>query len=209
MDHPAIGIDLGTTYSCVAIYENDRPEVIVNDQGNRTTPSCIAFTPSERLVGDAAFNQILRNPHNTIFDIKRIIGRRFLDPEIQKDMRHWPFKVINHYDLPYVQIHTNTPHVNYSAEELSGMILTKMRNIAQEYVGSVVQRVVITVPAYFNASQRKATRNAGELANLDILQLVNEPTAAAIAYGLHRKSMESVCVLYASCMRREPYWCTI
>ena len=183
-----IGIDLGTTYSCVAVWQNDRVEVIANDQGNRTTPSYVAFTDSERLIGDAAKNQVAMNPHNTVFDVKRLIGRRFADPEVQADMKHWPFKVIDKGGKPVIEVEYKGEKKTFTPEEISSMILTKMRETAEAYLGQPTKNAVITVPAYFNDSQRQATKDAGLIAGLNVLRIINEPTAAAIAYGLDKKT---------------------
>ncbi|ORX80116.1 70 kDa heat shock protein 3 [Anaeromyces robustus] len=184
----SIGIDLGTTYSCVGVWQNDRVEIIPNDQGNRTTPSFVAFTDSERLIGDAAKNQAAMNPTNTVFDAKRLIGRRFNDPEVQSDMKHWPFKVIEKSSKPYIQVQYKGETKDFTAEEISSMVLTKMKDTAEAYLGDKVTNAVITVPAYFNDSQRQATKDAGLIAGLNVLRIINEPTAAAIAYGLDKKS---------------------
>ncbi|KAM1708259.1 hypothetical protein TB1_001325 [Malus domestica] len=184
-----IGIDLGTTYSCVAVWQNDHVEIIVNDQGNRTTPSYVAFTNTERLIGDGAFNQGIKNPTNTIFDAKRIIGRRFTDECVQNDIKHWPFKVIGGpSDKPMIVVTYKGVEKQFAAEEISSMILVKMREIAEAYLGSTVKNSVITVPAYFTDSQRQATKEAGATAGLNVMRIINEPTAAAIAYGLDRKA---------------------
>ncbi|KAI5346406.1 hypothetical protein L3X38_014285 [Prunus dulcis] len=188
-DNHAIGIDLGTTYSCVAVWQHDRVEVIVNDQGNRTTPSYVAFTDTDRFIGDAAFNQVLKNPVNTIFEAKRLIGRRFSDECVQNDMKHWPFKVVEGpAEKPMFVVTHKGVEKQFAAEEISSMVLVKMREIAEAYLGSTVKNAVITVPAYFNDSQRQATKNAGATAGLNVMRIINEPTAAAIAYGLDRKS---------------------
>ena len=184
----AIGIDLGTTYSCVAVWQNDRVEVIANDQGNRTTPSYVAFTDTERLIGDAAKNQVAMNPHNTVFDAKRLIGRKFEDPEVQADMKHWPFTVVARDGKPVIQVEYKGEKKTFTPEEISAMVLTKMREIAEAYLGGTVKDAVITVPAYYNDSQRQATKDAGVIAGLNVLRIINEPTAAAIAYGLDKKS---------------------
>ncbi|KAM1819683.1 hypothetical protein ACFX15_001241 [Malus domestica] len=185
----AIGIDLGTTYSCVAVWQYDHVEIIVNDQGNRITPSYVAFTNTERLIGDGAFNQVIKNPTNTIFDAKRMIGRRFTDECVQNDIKHWPFKVIGGLsDKPMIVVTYKGVEKQFAAEEISSMILVKMRGIAEAYLGSTVKNSVITVPAYFNDSQRQATKKAGATAGLNVMRIINEPTAAAIAYGLDRKA---------------------
>merc|ERR1712188_271439 len=185
---PALGIDLGTTYSCVGIWQNDRVEIIANDQGNRTTPSYVAFTDTERLIGDAAKNQCAMNPINTIFDAKRLIGRKYTDPVVQSDMKHWPFKLISgDGDIPRIQVQYKGEEKTFSAEEISSMVLIKMKETAEAFVGKDVKDVVVTVPAYFNDSQRQATKDAGAIAGLNVLRIINEPTAAAIAYGLDQR----------------------
>ncbi|BEJ14327.1 hypothetical protein CspHIS471_0400940 [Cutaneotrichosporon sp. HIS471] len=184
----AIGIDLGTTYSCVAVWQHDRVEIIANDQGNRTTPSYVAFTDSERLIGDAAKNQVAMNPYNTVFDAKRLIGRKFDDAEVQSDMKHWPFKVISKAGKPFIQVEYRGEEKTFSPEEISSMVLIKMKETAEAYLGGTVTKAVVTVPAYFNDSQRQATKDAGTIAGLEVLRIINEPTAAAIAYGLDKKS---------------------
>ncbi|KAI8351519.1 hsp71-like protein [Blakeslea trispora] len=191
----AVGIDLGTTYSCVGVWQNDRVEIIANDQGNRTTPSYVAFTDNERLVGDAAKNQVAMNPYNTIFDAKRMIGRRFDDAEIQADMKHWPFKVINKDGKPYLQVEYKGENKVFSPEEISAMVLGKMKETSEAYLGKKVDSAVITVPAYFNDSQRQATKDAGTISGLNVLRIINEPTAAAIAYGLDKKGKQETNVL--------------
>ncbi|KAK3489847.1 heat shock protein 70 [Neurospora hispaniola] len=184
---PAVGIDLGTTYSCVGVFREDRCEIIANDQGNRTTPSFVAFTDTERLVGDAAKNQVAMNPANTVFDAKRLIGRKFSDPEVQADMKHFPFKVIDRGGKPVIQVEFKGETKVFTPEEISAMILQKMKETAEAYLGGTVNNAVITVPAYFNDSQRQATKDAGLIAGLNVLRIINEPTAAAIAYGLDKK----------------------
>ncbi|XP_030470948.1 heat shock 70 kDa protein [Syzygium oleosum] len=189
MASKAIGIDLGTTYSCVGVWQNDRIEIIANDQGNRTTPSYVAFTDTERLIGDAAKNQVAMNPHNTVFDAKRLIGRRFSDPSVQADMKHWPFRVVpGPSDKPMIVVTYKGEDKQFSAEEISSMVLTKMKEIAEAFLGHPIKNAVITVPAYFNDSQRQATKDAGAIAGLNVLRIINEPTAAAIAYGLDKKA---------------------
>jgi len=184
----AIGIDLGTTYSCVGVWKNDGVEIIANDQGNRTTPSYVAFTESERLIGDAGKNQVARNPENTVFDAKRLIGRKFADPVVQSDIKLWPFKVIpGAGDKPMIVVTSQGEEKRFHAEEISAMVLTKMKETAEAFLGNKLNDVVITVPAYFNDSQRQATKYAGTIAGLNVLRIINEPTAAAIAYGLDKK----------------------
>lgn len=184
---PAIGIDLGTTYSCVGVFQHGKVEIIANDQGNRTTPSYVAFTDTERLIGDAAKNQVAMNPSNTVFDAKRLIGRRFDDASVQSDMKHWPFNVINDAGKPKIQVDYKGETKSFFPEEISSMVLTKMKEIAEAYLGKPVTNAVVTVPAYFNDSQRQATKDAGTIAGLNVLRIINEPTAAAIAYGLDKK----------------------
>jgi len=183
----AVGIDLGTTYSCVGVWQNDRVEIIANDQGNRTTPSYVAFTDSERLIGDAAKNQVAMNPINSVFDAKRLIGRRFNDVEVQSDMKHWPFKVVDVGGKPVIQAEYKGETKKFTPEEISSMVLLKMKETAEAYLGGDVKDAVVTVPAYFNDSQRQATKDAGTIAGLNVLRIINEPTAAAIAYGLDKK----------------------
>nr|KAG5693386.1 hypothetical protein BaRGS_015673 [Batillaria attramentaria] len=183
---PAIGIDLGTTYSCVGVFRQGQVEIIANDQGQRTTPSYVAFTDTERLVGDAAKNQAAMNPENTVFDAKRLIGRRFTDSTVQKDMKHWPFKVVNDGGKPKVQVTYKGETKTLAPEEVSSMVLNKMRETAEAFLGQKVTDAVITVPAYFNDSQRQATKDAGAIAGLNVLRIINEPTAAALAYGLDK-----------------------
>jgi heat shock protein 1/8 len=180
----AIGIDLGTTYSCVGIWKNGQCEIIANDQGMRTTPSYVAFTDSERLIGNAAKNQASQNPENTIFDAKRLIGRIYNDQSTQNDIKHFPFKVIDKNNKPIIQANYKGEVKDFQPEEISSMILTKMKETAESYIGESVDSAVITVPAYFNDAQRQSTKDAGAIAGLNVLRIINEPTAAAIAYGL-------------------------
>ncbi|EUB57021.1 Heat shock cognate protein [Echinococcus granulosus] len=184
---PAIGIDLGTTFSCVGVFQNGKVEIIANDQGHRITPSYVAFTDKERLVGEAAKNQATLNPTNTVFDAKRLIGRHFNDVEVQDDMRRWPFKVVNSAGKPKIEVEFRNETKKFIAEEISSMVLLKMKETAEAFLGTKVTDAVITVPAYFNDRQRQATIDAGKIAGLNVLRIVNEPTAAAIAYGLDKR----------------------
>ncbi len=183
---PAIGIDLGTTYSCVGVWQNNHVEIIANDQGNRTTPSYVSFTDDERLIGDGAKAVAAGNPTNTVFDAKRLIGRKFADSQVQSDMKHWPFKVVEDSasGKPKIQVVAKGETKQFTPEEISAMVLTKMKQTAESYLGATVKDAVITVPAYFNDSQRQATKDAGLIAGLNVLRIINEPTAAALAYGL-------------------------
>ncbi len=185
----AVGIDLGTTYSCVGVFRHNRVDIIANDMGNRTTPSYVAFTDEERLVGDAAKNQAAMNPTNTVFDAKRMIGRKFSDPIVQKDMQHWPFKVVRgDADRPRIQVQWKGETKQFYPEEISAMVLGKMKEVAETQLTEKVTDAVVTVPAYFNDGQRQATKDAGVIAGLNVLRIINEPTAAAIAFGLNEKS---------------------
>ena len=184
----AIGIDLGTTYSCVGVWQNDRVEIIANDQGNRTTPSYVGFTETERMVGDAAKNQAAMNPLNTVFDAKRLIGRRFSDKQVQSDLKTFSYNVIGKDDKPIIKVNHKNEDKEFQPEEISAMVLTKMKEIAESYLGKKVKNAVVTVPAYFNDAQRASTKDAGAIAGLNIIRIINEPTSAAIAYGLDKKS---------------------
>ena len=190
-----IGIDLGTTYSCVGVMQHGRVEILANDQGNRITPSYVAFKDGERLVGDAAKNQAASNVENTIFDIKRIIGLKFRDSSVQKDIRRFPFTVVEKDSKPVVQVNFDGEKT-FTPEEISAMVLGKMKQIAEDYLGEKVTHAVVTVPAYFNDAQRQATKDAGTIAGLTVLRVVNEPTAAAIAYGLDRTDGERQIIVY-------------
>lgn len=184
----SIGIDLGTTYSCVGIWQNDRVEIIANDQGNRTTPSYVAFNDTERLIGDAAKNQAASNPINTVFDAKRLIGRKMNEASVKSDLKHFPFEVIpDENDKPQIQVKYQGVMRRFAPEEISSMVLVKMKEISEAYLGKDVTNAVITVPAYFNDAQRQATKDAGSIAGLNVQRIINEPTAAAIAYGLDKK----------------------
>lgn len=192
---PVIGIDLGTTYSCVGIYRNGSVEIIANDQGNKTTPSYVSFTDTERLLGESAKNQASQNPVNTIFDAKRLIGRKFSDPGLQADLKHFPFKVVNGGDdKPFIEVEYLNEIKRFSPEEISSMVLLKMKQTAEEFLGEPIKQAVVTVPAYFNDSQRQATKDAGTIAGLNVIRIINEPTAAAIAYGLGKKGEKTILI---------------
>jgi len=196
----AIGIDLGTTYSCVGVWQNDRVEIIANDQGNRTTPSYVSFTNEERLVGDAAKQLAANNPMNTIFDAKRLLGRRLTDSTVVSDRKLWPFKVIDGGEgKPKLEVEFKGETKQFLPEEISAMVLTKMKTTAEAFLGQTVKSAVITVPAYFNDAQRQATKDAGAIAGLNVLRIINEPTAAAIAYGLDKLGEKAKNVLIFDC----------
>jgi len=185
-----IGIDLGTTYSCVGVFKNGNVDIIANDQGNRITPSYVAWADGERLVGDAAKNQATINPENTVFDVKRLIGRNYKDKSVQADKKLFPFKITNKKGKPYVQVAVNGVAKQFAPEEVSSMILQKMRSTAESYLDKEIKNAVVTVPAYFNDAQRQATKDAGTISGLNVERIINEPTAAAIAYGLDKKGGE-------------------
>jgi len=186
-----IGIDLGTTYSCVGVFKNGRVEIIANDQGNRITPSYVAWTDEgERLIGDAAKNQATINPENTVFDVKRLIGRKFGDKSVQADKKLFPFKIVAKGDKPYVEVKLDGKDRQFAPEEVSAMVLVKMKEIAESFLGKEIQHAVVTVPAYFNDAQRQATKDAGTISGMSVQRIINEPTAAAIAYGLDKKGGE-------------------
>lgn len=192
----AIGIDLGTTYSCVGVWQNDRVEIVPNDQGNRTTPSYVAFTDSERMIGDAAKNQTAMNPKNTVFDAKRLIGRKFSDQKVQEDIKDLSYKVVSgKSDKAVVEVEFKGDTKRFEPEEISSMVLTKMKETAETFLGKPVTDAVVTVPAYFNDSQRQATKDAASIAGLNCLRIINEPTAAAIAYGLDKDKSKEMNVL--------------
>jgi heat shock 70kDa protein 1/2/6/8 len=196
---PAIGIDLGTTYSCVGVYKNGNVEIIPNDQGNRTTPSYVSFTENERLIGEPAKNGASQNPNNTVYDVKRLIGREYNDSTIQNDKRTLSYDIINKNKKPHIQVKYKNELKEFSPEEISAMVLCKMKEVAENYLGEEVKDAVVTVPAYFNDSQRQATKDAGRIAGLNILRIINEPTAAAIAYGLEKKCKSEKNVLIFDC----------
>jgi len=192
---PVIGIDLGTTYSCVGVFKNGRVEIIANDLGNRITPSWVSFTETERLIGEAAKNQGASNPENTVFDVKRLIGRKFNDAEVVRDRKLYPYKIVEREGKPYVQVTYKGETKTFSPEEVSAMILTKMKETAEAYLGKKVTNAVVTCPAYFNDAQRQATKDAGTISGLNVLRIINEPTAAAIAYGLDAGSKKEKNIL--------------
>ena len=196
----AIGIDLGTTYSCVGVWQGDHVEIIANDQGNRTTPSYVSFNGDERVIGDGAKTLAASNPRNTIFDAKRLIGRRFDDSHVQSDMKLWPFSVKEgRGGKPVVSVDYKGEQKDFLPEEISAMVLQKMKQTAESFLGKEVKDAVITVPAYFNDSQRQATKDAGIIAGLNVLRIINEPTAAALAYGLDKKSTGEKNIIIFDC----------
>jgi heat shock protein 5 len=194
IDGPVIGIDLGTTYSCVGIYKNGRVEIIPNDQGNRITPSYVAFTEDERLIGEAAKTQATINPAQTLFDVKRLIGRKYDEKSVQSDKKLLPFDIVNKGGKPMISVKVKGETKQLMPEEVSSMVLTKMKETAEQYLGKEVKHAVITVPAYFNDAQRQATKDAGTISGMEVLRIINEPTAAAIAYGLDKKTEKNILV---------------
>lgn len=193
---PVIGIDLGTTYSCVGVYKNGAVEIIPNELGSRITPSIVAFTDEERLVGEAAKNLSNPNPESVVYDVKRLIGRKFSDKEVQEDAKFLPYIIDNKDGKPVIRAQVRGENKFFYPEEVSAMILTKMKNIAENYLGTTVTNAVVTVPAYFNDSQRQATKDAGTISGLNVLRIINEPTAAAMAYGLDKKEQEKTILVY-------------
>jgi len=193
---PIIGIDLGTTYSVVGVFRNGKVDIIPNDQGNRITPSYVAFTETERLVGDSAKNQLASNPLNTLFDSKRLIGRKYSDPAVQKDLKVWPFEVENKKGKPYMKVQYKNQEHTFAPEEVSAMVLQKMKQIAEDYIGEPIKEAVITVPAYFDDTQRQSTKDAGTIAGLEVKRIINEPTSAAISYGLDKSGNEMNILVY-------------
>ena len=193
-DCPIIGIDLGTTYSCVGIFKNSQVEVIPNELGNRITPSVVSFTDQERLIGEAAKNQASMNPSRTVYDVKRLIGRRYSDTTVQYDKKYLPYDIVDKEGKPYISITSNNENKVYAPEEISAMILTKMKEIAESYSGKKIKNAIVTVPAYFNDAQRQATKDSGIIAGLNVVRVLNEPTAAAIAYGLDKQEEQNILV---------------
>ena len=193
---PVIGIDLGTTYSCVGVFKNGQVEIIPNELGSRITPSVVSFTDEERHVGESAKNQAQIYPERTIYDVKRLIGRKFNDKEVQEDAKFLPYKIVNRDGKPVIQALVKGETKEMQVEEISAMVLTKMKNIAENYLGTTVTHAVVTVPAYFNDSQRQATKDAGAISGLNVLRIINEPTAAAMAYGLDKKDQEKTILVY-------------
>lgn len=199
MSSIAIGIDLGTTFSAVGYYNQGHVEIIANDQGNRTTPSYVSFTDTERLIGDAARNNAVQNPINTVYEIKRLMGLNYDDKTVQSDLKYFNYNVINRNNKPIVQVQFMDQQKDFSPEEISAMILTKMRSIAEDFLGQKIVNAVITVPAWFSDAQRQATKDAGVIAGLNVLRIINEPTAAAIAYGLDKCENQCKHVLIFDC----------
>jgi len=197
---PAIGIDLGTTTSISAIWKNGRVEIIPNDQGNRITPSYVAFTETERLVGDAAKNQANVNPKNTVYDVKRMIGRKFSDKNVQEAMKLWSYDVVDDgNDKPQIKVQFKNEEKRFYPEEISAMVLGYMKEIAETYLGEKVTDAIITVPAYFGDSMRLATKDAASIAGLNVLRIINEPTASALCYGMDNKDAKERNILVFDC----------
>ena len=192
----AVGIDLGTSMSCVGVYSDGKVEIIANDQGNRITPSMVTFTTEERLIGDAARTLAASNAKNTVYDAKRLIGRNYDDKCIESDKKHFSYNIINKNNKPIIEVEYKNETKHFTPEEISSMVLTKMKEIAESYLGDKVNDVVITVPAYFNDAQRQATKDAGAIAGVNVLRIINEPTAAAIAYGLDKKGKASNVLIF-------------
>jgi heat shock protein 1/8 len=195
----AIGIDLGTVNSCVGVWQNGKVDIIANECGNRITPSYVSFTAEERLVGDPAKSSTASNPRNTIYEAKRLIGKKFQDPNVQSDIKNFSYKVIDRDDKPTIEVEFRNEQKFFTPEEIGSMILLKMKEVAESYVGEKITDAVITVPAYFNDSQRQATKDAGAIAGLNVLRIINEPTAAAIAYGLDKQTETAHNVLIVDC----------
>ena len=196
IEEPVIGIDLGTTFSCVGVYQGGRVEIITNDQGNRITPSYVAFADDERLVGESAKNQATINPASTLFDVKRLIGRKFSDKTVQQDKKLLPYDIIDKGGKPHIRVKVGEEEKVFAPEQVSAMVLGKMKEIAESYLGKEVKNAVVTVPAYFNDAQRQATKDAGTIAGLNVVRVINEPTAAAIAYGMDKKGGEKNVLVY-------------
>lgn len=195
---PVVGIDLGTTYSCVGVFQNGKVEIISNDQGNRITPSYVAFgaESGERLVGDAAKNQATINPENTIFDVKRLIGRQYSDTTVQADKKLVPYNIVSNDNKPMIRVHQGEKVMTFAPEEISAMVLGKMKATAEAFLGEEVKNAVVTVPAYFTDAQRRATADAGTISGLKVERIINEPTAAALAYGLDKQSEEATVLVF-------------
>ena len=197
MSGPCIGIDLGTTYSCVGVWQGGKCEIIANDQGNRTTPSYVAFTDTERLIGDSAKNQASSNPTNTVYDAKRLLGKKFSDDVVKNDCKFFSFDVVSGTaDKPTIEVNYKGERKQFQPEEISSMVLTKMKETAEAYLGKTVTDAVVTVPAYFNDAQRQATKDAGAIAGLEVKRIINEPTAAALAYGLDKTKGEKNVLIF-------------
>ena len=195
----AVGIDLGTTNSCIGVWQNGKVEIIANDQGNRTMPSYVSFTAEERLVGEAAKSSATTNPFNTVYDAKRLIGHKFSDETLQADLKNLAYNVVDKDDKPQIKVEYKGEYKTFAPEEVSAMVLGKLKEVAEAYLGEPITDAVITVPAYFNDSQRQATKDAGAIAGLNVLRIINEPTAAAIAYGLDKRTTKEKNILIFDC----------